>query len=243
MSRLHLPIKDPCHENWDAMSREGEGRRFCESCTKHVHDLSAMTERKARSVLADESAKGRVCVRYTADTAGNINFIPQTTPAPSIWRMTLAAAGMSLALLTGCTDSTPDEVQEDRCVYEIGPWAFTAARGEGTCPSPDEPPDHVLVGEIEIEPEPAPEPVYELKGDIGPEPELLPEVVNPDPSPVRMGKIAVAHPPEPESIRELMGEAPSIEPCDPQIEPARPELEKMGDVAWAPDPDADPGSQ
>jgi hypothetical protein len=210
MSRLHLPIQDPCHENWDAMNREGDARRFCEVCTKHVHDLSAMTERKARSVLADASAKGRVCVRYTADDAGNINFVADTTPAPSMWRMTLAAASMTLALLTGCTDSVPDEIQEDRCVYEIGPWGFTAARGQGSCPAVDAPEEHEMVGMISIEPlEPPPEtpPTREVKGDIGPEPPptmgeapiIEPE---PEPRPVmtgRMGKIAV----QPE--RELLG--------------------------------------
>ena len=59
MRRLHLPIQDPCHENWDAMNLEGEGRRFCDVCTKHVHDLSVMTERKARAVIADWHASLR----------------------------------------------------------------------------------------------------------------------------------------------------------------------------------------
>jgi hypothetical protein len=113
--RLHLPIQEPCHENWDAMSRDGDAQRFCGVCVKQVHDLSAMTEPQARAVLATESAKGRVCVRYKADRDGNIAFAPETVTASSLWRMTLAAAGMSLALLTGCTDTTPDRVLSDRC--------------------------------------------------------------------------------------------------------------------------------
>jgi hypothetical protein len=206
MSRLHLPIQDPCHENWDAMNREGDARRFCEVCTKQVHDLSAMTERKARKVLEDASGRGRVCVRYTADDAGNINFVPDMAPAPNMWRMTLAAASMTLALLTGCTDSAPDEILEDRCVYEIGPWGFTATRGQGSCPAVDAPEEHEIemVGMIAIEPqEPPPEPVptRELKGDIGEPPP--PPVVEPEPAPepkhVKMGKMAV----EPQG--EVMG--------------------------------------
>ncbi|KIG14781.1 hypothetical protein DB30_06367 [Enhygromyxa salina] len=249
MSRFRLPIKDPCHENWDAMNREGDARRFCESCVKQVHDLSAMTEHQARSVLDVESAKGRVCVRYTADEAGNVNFLPEMAPAPSIWRMTLAAAGMTLALLTGCTDTEPDEIREDRCVYEVGPWAFTAARGEGNCPSVEAPP-HEMVGEApyemvgmaSIEPEPCdpePAPILEVKGDIGPEPE--PVLVRPEP--VRMGKIAIDHgppseppiEPDPPPVPEFLGEAP-IDPEPPKPVTHEPVPEFMGDVAYSPDP-------
>jgi hypothetical protein len=212
MRRLHLPIQDPCHENWDAMSHEGDARRFCGVCTKQVHDLSALTEAQARSVLAEESAKGRVCVRYKADVDGNIKFKPETVTASSLWRTTLAAAGMTLMLLTGCTDSVPDRIMADRCEYEVGPWSFTAARGQGTCPAvepePEPEPYAEVVGEIMIEPPPSP-----------PEPELVPkmgEAPMPEPEPVRMGKIAR---PEPEPVREieLMGDVAMAEPepCDP----------------------------
>lgn len=206
------------------MESDGESRRFCDVCTKNVHDISSMTETTARAVLADESAKGRVCVRYTLDAAGHIKFKVETVAAPSLWRMTLAAAGMAMALMTGCADAEPDRVMHDKCVYEVGPWGFTTARGEGTCPAvTPEPPEEMVVGMIEpIEPiEPPPEPIREVKGDVGP-PEPVVEVLGeapmvepppPRPEPVRMGKIAA--PPEPVEI-ELMGDiAPVDEPCDP----------------------------
>jgi hypothetical protein len=232
MPRLHLPIQDPCHENWDAMNREGEARRFCEVCTKHVHDLSALTEGEARAVLAEESAKGRVCVRYRADQDGNIKFRQETVsaPTPGFWRMTMAAAGLGLALLTGCTDSQPDEVLEDRCVYELGPWSFSAQRGQGTCPAVEEEPEMPMVmGAIPIE-DPPPEPTtHEVKGDVGPVPEAVmgeAPMVEPDPvpKPEVMGKIAPVEQPEPAEI-ELMGDVDvdAVEPaekapCDPAAE-------------------------
>jgi hypothetical protein len=235
MRRLHLPIQDPCHENWDAMSHEGEARRFCGVCVKQVHDLSAMTEPQARAVLADESAKGRVCVRYKADRDGNIKFKPETVTASSLWRMTLAAAGMTLALLTGCTDTAPDRVLADRCEYEVGPWGFTAERGQGTCPAvepePEVAPETEVVGQIMIEPPPEPE-LIPVKGEVAPEPVLEPKMgkiarpepvaePKPEPEPLIMGGIA------PQREIELMGDvampvdiavptlAPDKEPCDP----------------------------
>lgn len=221
MRRLHLPIQNPCHEDWTAMESDGESRRFCDVCTKHVHDLSAMTESKAREVLASESAKGRVCVRYTTDATGNIKFKTETVEAPSLWRMTLAAASMAMALFTtGCADSEPDRVTIDECVYEVGPWSFTVERGQGTCPAADPEPERMVIGEIEavIEP-PPPEPIVEermgdmpaepiVTGAMPPPPEPMPERM---PEVVKMGKIA---PPKPLAIQgEVAVEA--VEPCDP----------------------------
>lgn len=179
------------------MESDGDSRRFCEVCTKHVHDLSAMTESMARAVVTSESAKGRMCVRYTTDSAGNIKFKPETVEAPSFWRMTVAAASMAMALFTtGCADSEPDRVTSDGCVYEVGPWSFTAERGQGTCPAVEPEEEHEMLGEIPIEPVP-------VMGAVAPPP---PE---PEPKHAKMGKIAA-----PELEVELQGELPAM-PCDP----------------------------
>jgi hypothetical protein len=238
MRRFHLPIQNPCHEDWTAMERDGDGKRFCDVCTKHVHDLSSMTEPAARAVLASESAKGRVCVRYTMDGTGNIKFKPETVEAPSLWRTTLAAAGLAMALFTtGCTDSDPDRVMIDKCIYEVGPWSFTAERGQGTCPAVESEPETLVMGQVEavIEPDMPPEPIHELKGDIAP-PDPIPvmgaaPVMEPPPPPpepvVRMGKIA---PPEPEVVR--MGDVAgpiTEEPCEP--ESVKPEVVKQGGIS------------
>ena len=206
------------------MQQEDGARRFCEVCTKQVHDLSAMTERDARQVLAEESAKGRVCVRYKADGAGNIRFMPEPSrtvaaPMPSAWRTMVAAASLGLMMLTGCADKQPELVESERCVYEIGPWSFTAQRGQGSCPDPEPEslPEHELLGKIAIEPEPMmgepaieepdpPAPV-EVKGEIEPieQVEALGEIE-------MMGDIAVELPEEPKQAQ----------PCDGEVKPEPP---------------------
>ena len=238
MPRLHLPIQDPCHEDWDAMNSADGGRRFCDVCTKHVHDISSMTERMARAVLAEESQKGRVCVRYNVDDRGDIRFRPETVEAPNRWRMTLAAAGLAMMALTGCTDAPPDQILEDKCVYEVGPWTFDAPRGQGTCPAvdavlPNYDPDDVVMGEapavIEWAP---PEPQEPVMGKIAIDPE-------PDPEPkALMGDVAVAPDPEPKPDRTLMGAMKG--PKDPEPEPER---AVMGELAAEPcdgEPKQDP---
>lgn len=64
MKRAEAPIRQPCSADWSAMDGTDE-RRFCGQCSKHVHNLSAMTEARARAVVADRN----VCVRYSVDPA------------------------------------------------------------------------------------------------------------------------------------------------------------------------------
>lgn len=244
MPRLHLPIQNPCHEDWDAMNETDGARRFCDSCAKHVHDVSAMTEREARTVLANESKRGRVCVRYTLDgRTGHIKYKVETVsaPMPLGFSSMFAAAGVALALLGGCTSSEPTRVEADGCVYEVGPWSFTAQRGEGTCP--------------DVEPE--------LMGDVMPihDGQVI-DVPMPDTAvagglgaePIEMGEApAIEEPPPPQPEHVKMGEAPAIEePPQPQPEHVRmgkiaapPSIEhvKMGDVGPVDEPCDDPPSQ
>ena len=84
MNRNEVRIKTPCHEDWSEMSGD-EKKRFCGSCSKHVHDLSAMTEARAQVVLAEVE---RPCVRYACNPDGTIRFQPASR------RVFLSRAGM-----------------------------------------------------------------------------------------------------------------------------------------------------
>ncbi len=217
--RLHLPIQDPCHEDWDAMSRTDGKRRFCDSCAKPVHDVSAMTEHEAWTVLSAESKPGGrgVCVRYVVDDlSGRIKYQVETVSAlaPASFSGLLAAASVAVALLgTGCTGSEPTRVEADRCTYEVGPWSFTAERGEGTCPDVDAV-ESVEMGEMKpidnghvIDP---PRPEHAVAGGLGEQPIMQGEVPQVEPQSVEMGKIAA-----PPSEHVKMGDVgPVDEPCD-----------------------------
>lgn len=108
MKRSDLPIASPCEQDWDTMTPAGR-KRFCDTCQKHVQDLSAMTEAQAKGVLASPPAEG-LCVRYLYDEVGNIMFglvDPSLVPASSLVRAkralatTAALAGIA-ATLSGC---------------------------------------------------------------------------------------------------------------------------------------------
>jgi hypothetical protein len=185
MRTLHLPIADPCHEDWDAMDANEQGR-FCGKCTKQVHDLSTMTEPEAQSLLRAR-AGGRICVRYEHDDAGRIRFRPAS----------LARTALAGVALAACTphDHPSTQVQSTQSVDVV----------DAPAPVPIAP--TVTMGDV------APEPVKIVKGEIGPEPPMEihvrkgdiavpnepcdpPKVVEPEePKPVRvkMGKPMMRH--------------------------------------------------
>src|SRR5687768_15832027 len=90
MRTIHLPVAEPCHERWDAMEPEARGR-FCQVCTKSVHDVSSLTEDETRALLQANAGRS-ICVRYTHDAAGNIRH-----------RRPAALAVVAVAALAACT--------------------------------------------------------------------------------------------------------------------------------------------
>jgi hypothetical protein len=174
MRRTHLPIADPCHEDWDAMDRVERGR-FCQQCDKQVFDLSSMTEPQAQRVL-DEHRGGRICVRYGHEAQGNVKFRP-SAPAKAV-----AVAALALA---ACT---PHEPPHERVMGDISP--VPAPHGETVEPDDGELMGKIAIEEPEPQPEPQPEPVvHQVKGELTAEPD-------PD-THFEMGDVEIAEPCDP----------------------------------------------
>lgn len=172
MRAKHLPIASPCDEDWDAMRPTGCGK-FCQACEKPVYDLSAMTEKQARTLLA-KNAKREICISYLADARGNVSFrVPKNT-APVV------AAAVVATALAACTPIHNADV-----VQEAQPTAIEL----------DQPVEDVMVPlaervnepvePVEVEPVKEPEPeLQRVKGDwAGPidEPCDPPEAEKKDP--------------------------------------------------------------
>jgi len=86
-----ITVRTPCTEPWDGM--RGDDRiRFCDRCTRHVYDLSAMTRQQALAVLG--AGRGEVCARFfqrpdgrlvTRDCGsalGDLRPVPHFRPSP-----------------------------------------------------------------------------------------------------------------------------------------------------------------
>ena len=60
--KLHIP--EPCHENWQNMTQQEQGR-FCGSCQKTVVDFSIMTDQEVLNYF--NTASHNVCGRFSND--------------------------------------------------------------------------------------------------------------------------------------------------------------------------------
>jgi hypothetical protein len=116
MRVTEVGIERSCPENW-AQMQPGPTSRFCERCTKHVHDLSAMTRAQAREVLSRREQED-LCVRYLRDEQGRIALRrPDVLPAASLRRARLRPAAALVLVLAACTSSKPPK----KFVEDMGP--------------------------------------------------------------------------------------------------------------------------
>jgi hypothetical protein len=67
-----IEVKTPCLQSWEEM-RGNEQIRFCDHCAKDVNNLSEMTRKQARKIVAQSN--GGICVRYIRRPDGRIQTI------------------------------------------------------------------------------------------------------------------------------------------------------------------------
>jgi hypothetical protein len=158
MHRDQLRIADPCSADWAAMTGD-ERERFCAACTKHVHDLSAMTERQAERLVA---SGGELCVRYAAGADGRV--VHARSRLPHLVAMGAALLGAAPALAGTAVapqpDAEPGLVQ--RMVTRLQ-QALDAVLADEVVLTQAE----VVMGEIAPAPPPPPPPIVEM-GKIAP---------------------------------------------------------------------------
>jgi hypothetical protein len=56
MKKMQLTIHEPCHENWENMSQEDQGR-FCSACKKTVVDFTGMSDRQVIAFFKNQPVR------------------------------------------------------------------------------------------------------------------------------------------------------------------------------------------
>jgi hypothetical protein len=223
MKREELKIASPCHENFDNMQGAG-AKRFCDSCSKHVTNLSDMTKNDADKFLK-ESAGTSVCVRYQVNRTGEVVF---GRPAPDrvqrqihgARKLLAAAAIVMIPLLSACESepadcqrTTPEStlIQSERAILEKLASVGFEVDAILDFINPFDPYEEMVMGEMAMV-EPITEPAFAELEAIPDEEILMPvmgRMATPDPEPEpvieMMGDIAVA-PDEVEEIVEIVKE-------------------------------------
>jgi len=171
MDLQKLMINSPCTADWDEMSGDSLCK-FCGDCEKNVHDLSAMSERKAQQLIQKESD---LCVRFVRDGSGQISFQPETVRRSRWGRVARAGLGFALvSMAAACGTGSDGEGLFSRTLTGISNavgWS-----GEGC--SVDQPQPEM--GEVDVVTE-----TVHLMGMVAVEPESTP----PEKPAPKMGKI------------------------------------------------------
>jgi hypothetical protein len=118
LSLDQLQIREPCHESWESMRVEDGSRRHCDSCVKHVHDLSALSRVEVEQLLMGPGELP--CVRFARGDDGRVltreDFAPPvviTLPARRPWLRRVAALAATLGFGSlfnlGCSRQPEEE--------------------------------------------------------------------------------------------------------------------------------------
>lgn len=166
MNKRTLHIAEPCHADWTAMTGD-EARRYCDSCQKDVHHLSAMTRREARALVRQPQPEG-LCVRYSHDPkSGQVQFRNRTV-TPSAPRSQVEGAGrlvagaaMVASMLAACSWPMSREAHAMMGDIAAPPSVVEPAKAE-----------HPFTGSPKGDETPPPEPVVDMGEPI--EPEFVP---------------------------------------------------------------------
>lgn len=111
MNKKDLHIAEPCSADWETMHGDHQ-TRFCDHCTKDVHNLSMMDKQEAEAFL-DEKLPTGICVQYACNTDGDIMFADtqdatwQAFAQDQGVKLLLSAAAMAVPMLiAGCDTQT-----------------------------------------------------------------------------------------------------------------------------------------
>jgi hypothetical protein len=102
-----IDVESPCSESWDEMQGNDQSR-FCSHCAKDVHNLSEMTRKKARKIVA--ASDGGICVRYIRRPDSRIQTLKNTLH--QITRQTGLAAGVLGASLSASSIAYAQTIPE-----------------------------------------------------------------------------------------------------------------------------------
>ena len=93
-NETYLYIPQPCHEDWNKMTPETQGR-FCASCEKTVVDFSLMTDNELIRFLSKN--KGHLCGRFDSEQLQRPLIETQSQPKKN-WKYWLASISTLLLL-------------------------------------------------------------------------------------------------------------------------------------------------
>lgn len=112
MKKMRISIENPCHEDWQTMTPETQGR-FCGSCEKIVVDFTTMSDAEILRYFSKPRAE-KTCGRFRVEQVSQ-TMLPSITPKPSKSLLHFAYL-LVLVLgvgLTSCNNHVQGEIMGD----------------------------------------------------------------------------------------------------------------------------------
>lgn len=113
-----MRIASPCHVGWERMNGD-ERVRFCEQCSLHVYDISALTRTEVASLI--EKTEGRICARLHRRADGTVLTRDCPVGLRAFRRRISKSAGAALAALLSLASGAFGQTksQEDKTCERI----------------------------------------------------------------------------------------------------------------------------
>ncbi len=91
---IQLQLTKPCHENWNAMTANEQGR-YCQSCCKTVVDFSILSDREILAYISGHTG-GDTCARVGDDQLNRVIATPRERKTGWKYFWTMAISSMLL---------------------------------------------------------------------------------------------------------------------------------------------------
>jgi len=96
MKKMRISIENPCHEDWQTMTPETQGR-FCGACEKTVVDFTKMSDAEILQYFSKPSVE-KTCGRFRVEQLAESGTSKQNIPSERNW-VTATSSKPSKALL------------------------------------------------------------------------------------------------------------------------------------------------
>jgi hypothetical protein len=96
MKKMRISIENPCHEDWQTMTPETQGR-FCGACEKTVVDFTTMSDAEILHYFSKPSVE-KTCGRFRVEQLSESGTSKQNIPSERNW-VTATSSKPSKALL------------------------------------------------------------------------------------------------------------------------------------------------
>lgn len=155
--KIHIPR--PCHQDWNKMVPEGEGR-FCSACSKVVVDFTSMSDEEVKQYFTSRHGE-RICGHFRISQTEVFSsplhrslsrwydFLESRITIGFVKATALFVLGVFM-IMTGCRPRTVGEKMPYKDKDSVSAGKEQQLTGDTICNSPKDP--VILQGEIDAPP-------------------------------------------------------------------------------------------